>query len=643
MIDKEGNARIMDFGIARSLGAKAITGAGVMIGTPEYMSPEQVEGKDTDERSDIYSLGIILYEMLAGRVPFSGDAPFAIGLKQKSETPRDPKELNPQIPGDLSQVILKCLEKEREKRYQSPQELQTELEKIEKGIPIAERIVVSRKPVTSREITVKFRPKNFLAPALVIVLIAIAALAIRQIIRKKEIPATVSARKSIAVLPFVDLSPAKDYEYFCDGMAETLINALIRIEGLWVPARTSAFSFKGKEEDVQDIGRKLNVENVLEGSVQVAGDQLRVTARISSAQDSRQLWSEIFDRKIDDIFSIQDEIAQAVVDKLELALLGEQKSKLIKHATSDVTAYETYLKGKYYRYTERPNDILKARDYFEEAIRKDPRYATAFAGLAESYMLLGLGATRPRNEAAANALSAAQKALDLDENLSEARVSIGVIKMVFDWDWKGAEEELEKAVSLNPNNFDAFFEYGWLLFRTYRREEAEKAWVRGRAIDPLNPLILRQLRILYMCTGQEAKAEDLKRQLLEIRPDWAEWGGTNYYSVERASQEIQVQGRNPMYMGALAIAYIKSGNGGEAAKLAAELTALYEKGHEGNVAVELAQISYALGENEKALDWLERAVAEKAPGLINLSICTQFQSLQEDPRFLAVLKRVGLK
>ena len=270
MIDKDGNARIMDFGIARSIKAKGITGAGVMIGTPEYMSPEQVEGKDIDQRSDIYSLGVILYEMVTRRVPFEGETPLGIAMKHKSEEPQDPRELNPQIPEELSRVILRCMEKDKEKRYQSAGELRSKLENIEKGIPSTERVVPKRKPVTSKEITVIFRLKKLLIPALVIVVLAIITVTVWQLLPKKEAVPTGPGKTSVAVLPFVDLSPEKDQEYLCDGIAETLINSLSNIKDLQVPARTSAFSFKDKEQNVREIGKKLNVEAVLEGSVQKA-------------------------------------------------------------------------------------------------------------------------------------------------------------------------------------------------------------------------------------------------------------------------------------------------------------------------------------------------------------------------------------
>ena len=499
--------------------------------------------------------------------------------------------------------------------------------------------------LSGREQSRKFRLEIVLIPlvVLVTVLLDLNLLLHLEAPESEPVAAAPIWKNSVAVLPFVDMSPLKDQEYFCDGMTAELINKLSNIKELKVPARTSVFFFKGKELDIRDIGKKLGVATVLDGTIQKVESRLRARVQLINIADGFNLWSEEFDREMKDVFSIQDEIALAVADKLKLTLLGEQKSKLIKHATSDVNAFETYLKGKYYRYEERPKSNLMARDYFEEAIRKDPSYAAAFAGLAESYMLLGLSSVLSRDEAAANALNAAQKALELDKNLSEAYVSMGVIKMVFDWDWKGAEAELKKAISLNPNNFDAHHEYGWLLFRTYRYDEAEKEWIHCQAMDPLNPLALRELRIYYLCRGQEGKAENIKRQLKEIRPDWAEFRENSYYSVEKASMNIQEQGRIPGFISYLAIAYIKSGNSKEASKLIEELKSLYEEGHEGNVACGLADIFDELGEKEKTLTWLERAVEKKAPALINLSLCYWLKSLQEEPRFQALLKRVGLK
>jgi serine/threonine protein kinase/Tfp pilus assembly protein PilF len=649
MIDKEGNARIMDFGIARSVKGKGITGAGVMVGTPEYMSPEQVEAKDVDQRSDIYSLGVILYEMVTGRVPFEGETPLGIAMKHKSEMPKDPRELNAQLPEELNRVILRCMEKEKEKRYQSADEVRSELENIEKGIPSTERIVPKRKPITSKEITVTFRLKKLLIPALVIVILAIMTVTVLQLLPKKEAVPTGSGKTSVAVLPFVDLSAEKDQGYLCDGIAETLINSLSNIKDLQVPSRTSAFSFKDKEQDVREIGKKLNVEAVLEGSVQKADNRIRITAQLINVEDGYHIWSESFDRELEDVFAIQDEISLAIVNNLKLKLLGEEKAKLMKHYTDNVEAYNLYLQGLFFWNKRTEEGLKKAMECFNKAIENDKNYALAYSGLADSYNLLGGYGYLPQDEAFPKAKEAALKALEIDDTLSEAYASLAWVEYSYDWDWKGAEENFKRAIELNPAYATAHHWYAYYLATMGRFDEAIKEIERAHDLDPLSLVINRDVGTIYFFARQYDKAEKAAKKTIEMDPNFvgAHSGlGDVYWQMsmyEEALEEYHKEEallKEPISITEIikAAIYARTGKKDEARQI---LQKLIETKQE--YSYNLAIVCFDLGDIDQGFNWLEKAYEEHESGFYYIKIDPDFDRVRTDPRFKALLKKMGLE
>jgi serine/threonine protein kinase/Flp pilus assembly protein TadD len=641
MIDDDGNARIMDFGIARSLKAKGITGSGVMIGTPEYMSPEQVEAKEIDQRSDIYSLGVLLYEMTTSRLPFEADTPFAVGMKHKGEAPKDPKEFNNQIPEELSHVILKCLEKDKEQRYQRAEDLRFDLEKIEQGLPTAERVEPKRKPLTSKEITVTFGLKKLFIPALVIALFAIVAIVFWQLSSQKKDTSRVPIESSIAVLPFADLSPQKDQEYFCDGMTLEIIAKLSKLKEWKVIPRTSVMQYKDTQKDVQQIGQELGVENILEGSIQKEEDDIRIIATLIEVKDSKHLWSDTYDQKLERVFDIQFDIAEKIAISLKNELSPEEEQLVQKRPTENMEAYNLYLQGRWYL-DKREVGFSKAIEYFEKAIQKDQDFALAYVGLADSYFLAGFYRAIPGEEANKKGRVMIERALELDDTIGEAYATLGMLK-IMTFDWEGAAAEYQHAIELNPNYAPAHHRYSYLLSLSGRHEEALQEALKALELDPLSEVMTRGLGKVYYFAEEYDLAIEKINQALELNPkssDAYEYLFPLYLKKMMHRESIQSLDQflklNEVEIRIANIEEVHSrADYNKALQQIAELPSIqpYMK----------AMIYNFLGEKVLTFKWLEKAYHDDFTLIWRLKEEPVFDNLHSDQRYQELIKKIGFR
>jgi len=643
MIDKKGKARIMDFGIARSVEAPGVTATGMIIGTPDYISPEQAEGEEADQRSDIYSLGVVLYEMVTGRVPFKGDTALSVALKHKAQLPQDPRKLNPESSEKLSRLILICMEKDKERRYQKAKELLADLRNIEEDFPLGTKIRPRRKTF----ITALIRKRLFI-PALVVSL-ALIVVIIWQLLPQKG--AVLPGVPSIAVLPFKDLSPKKDQEYFCEGISESIINALSHIHDIRVPAIASTSSFKGEQRNIEEISKRLNVETVLEGSVQTAGTRVRITAQLIKVADESLLWSEQYNREMDDVFAIQDEITLTVVDKLKVKLLGEEKEAVVKRYTEDPEAYNLYLLGNHFYRTKGPPDGLqKGLEYYKKAVEKDPNFALAYVGISEIFSTLAIMTILSPKDMFPKAKDPLMKALEIDDTLGEAHMVSALINFYYDWNWSEAEKGFKKAISLNPHNAVTRSWYAWYLLTMSRFDESILEIQKAQELDPLTPVYYGAGICMYSCSGRFDEALEQFHKAIEIAPNFPyayfHMGGAytrkgRYKEALSCFQKsLELAEGFPWSEGYIGYIHAISGQRDEAEQI---LNSLIERKKTRYVTSwSIAQLYMGLGQKDEAFEWLERAYEERDTMMPFINVLTEMDDLRSDPRFTMVLKRMRL-
>lgn len=471
------------------------------------------------------------------------------------------------------------------------------------------------------------------------------------------VPITSHNTPSIAVLPFVHMSADPDDEYFCDGLAEELLNALAKIEHLKVAARTSAFSFKGKNINISQIGEALNVSTVLEGSVRKSGGRLRITAQLIDVSDGYHLWSERYDRQMEDVFDIQDEITLAIIDALKVKLLGEEKAAVLNHYTDDPDAYEAYLKGRYFFHKFTAESWDRAVEYFEESIRKEPEYAAAYAGIALCWNVRWYYGHVPPHEIVPKWKAAASRALKIDNRLGEAHLSMANIQFYYDWDKKSAEREFRQAVELNPNSADAHWCYGMFLASIGEIDHAINEGRRALEIDPLSLLVNTQVGWLYWLVGKLDDVLLQARKIMEIEPNFfsAHWltagvhvvRGMHEESIKSYNQAVTLGGGS-IVLSALGCDYGVAGREEEARDVLNQLLDMRKQQYVP--AFDIARVYMGLSEIDLTFEWLEKACEERNGEMVFLDRITKvrmehatWEHIRQDPRFPALLDRAGLK
>jgi serine/threonine-protein kinase len=691
MIRRDQIVKVLDFGLAKpaakaaarqvdsEAGTKVLvqTEPGLVMGTVGYMSPEQSSGAAVDQRTDIWSVGVVLYEMIAGRLPFQGkDIHRQIIAIQEAE-PEPLARYVEGVPGRLEEIVAKCLAKDKDERYQTAKDLLIDLRNLRRKLDVEAEIertvapafratsggasgastqgartdvgattAAHAHPTSSAEYVVTSIKQHKLATGLVVLTLVAGIIGFGLYFRAGT---NVTAIKSIAVMPFVNQSGNADVEYLSDGMTETLIKSLSQVPNLSVKARSTVFYYKGKETSPKKIGEELNVQAVLLGRVAGRGDELKLSLELVNTQTQDVIWSEQYDRKQSDLVALQSEIARDVSSKLKLRLSGADEAKVTKTSTADPEAYQAYLKGRYYWNRRTSENLKKAIAQFKIATDRDPNYALAFAGLADCYALLNEYSGVPVTEAAPQAKAYAERAIAIDESLAEPHATLGTINKQL-WQWAEAEKEFKRAIELNPNYATTYHWYSIMLIYLGRKDESLAMIQRAHELDPLSSIIMAALSWVQAMRDDFQASTDTLFKLIEIDPNFGiaydNLGllylktGRNAEAVAAFEKAAQLTDRYSVVLSSLGYAYTATGKRTEALAIIKELEEKYTRKEANGLSV--AAVYAGLGDNDKAFEWLEKDFQNRDGLLPDITVSIPLESLRDDPRFKDLLRRMNL-
>ena len=653
-VTNRGHAKVLDFGVAKLVPpvseatvTESLTESHAVVGTLSYMAPEQLRGEKVDARTDIYALGVVLYEMATGRRPFDASLPIALAGDIQHKAPPPPGRIKPDLPLKLEDIILKCLDKDPANRYQAAKEMEVDLRRLgmpppTQGVPPPER---AKAPWLRAALWA-----GISALLLGAALVGLNVVSWRDGLFSRVHPPQM---RSLAVLPLENLSRDPDEEYFADSMTEAIITDLAKINALRVVSRTSVMRYKRTQKPLPEIAKELNVDAIVEGSVQRAGNRVRITAQLIHAATDQHLWAEAYERDLRDVLVLQDEVARNIAQQVRVKLTPEENIRLSSGRPVDPEAYQLYVKGRYFWAKRNQESFNRAISYFREAIDRDPSYAAPYSGLADCYVLFGSSfdvGGHPPSEVQPKAKAAALKALELDSSLADAHNSLAYVKLNYDWDWSGAEAEFKRSLELNPGYAHGHHWYAHLLFSSGRRDEALAESTRSLELDPLSPILVVHLGWHYLYTRQHDRALDQLAKALELEPSYAlaHWYRGLAYEEKKMYPEAlrELTKTKDLLPGNLAVqsdighVYAVSGNKSEAektiARLKQESTRTYVNLYE------LALIYIGLGQDDQAFDWLEKAYRERSDQLIYLKVDPRLDPIRSDSRFADLVRRVGI-